>query len=281
MSGYRANSAYREANVRNVSLPDQIKCQRCSKRKAQRNYSNKQLNDAKEKVRRGQEVTAVCMTCNGQPPVELECQRCDAWKPLDEFSKVQRKNPDHAVCEKCMAVQVEIEPVEASGIRGAEDSDDDGGEDDGNTHFTPWGPTTAAPTNEGQSVDLLGMSSRPAATTTAPSSSGFNPNSYAATARASSTTGSTRANAAADTVKSSSGFGGFNPNAYGAASRASSTTGSMRANVPASRSSAFPKVPAYKPPKQQQQDDDYDNDQDAWAGNQQDDDESSDEDTRM
>ncbi|KAK8174267.1 Stc1 domain-containing protein [Phyllosticta citrichinensis] len=274
MSGYRANSAYREAK---------IKCQRCSKRKGQRNYSNKQLNDAREKVRRGQEVTAVCMPCNGQPPVELECQRCDAWKPLDEFSKVQRKNPDHAVCEKCMAVQVETEPVEVGGIRGADDSDDDG-EDYGDTHFTPWGPTTAAPTNEGQSVDLLGMTSRPAATTTAPSSSGFggfDPISYAAAARASSTAGSMRANAAATTAKSSSGFVGFNPNAYGAASRGSSTAGSMRANAPASRSSAFPKVPAYKPPKQQQQQDDDDDDDDPWAGNQQDDDESSDEDTRM
>ncbi|KAK7569941.1 Stc1 domain-containing protein [Phyllosticta citricarpa] len=262
MGGYQ----YREAHVSNIGLPDKMKCGRCNKMKdTARNFSNKQQNDAKDKVRAGKAATANCMLCTGQQPKELECQRCDKWLALDDFSKAQRKNPDNAICEKCMKIQVETEPVEVSGTRGIyhsddEDDDDEYGDDE---YVTSYGPTTTATqSNRGQNVDLLGMSARSDATTTHP---------------------------ATTTVNNSGSVRSFDPTTYSAvASRSSSTAGSVRANASGSRS-RFARVPAYKrPPRQDQPEEEEEreeeeDDDDPWAGNAQDsdDDESPDEDKKL
>lgn len=89
--------------LREVSIPPKIRCKTCSKWKVPNQYSNKQIDDLKYKIRvHGQDATQTdkvirCLGCTGVQRTELECVLCCKVKSLDMFAKTHRKNPDEAV----------------------------------------------------------------------------------------------------------------------------------------------------------------------------------------
>lgn len=98
--GYHAPNTFNAANLKNIELPAKIQCSRCKKWKNQSNFSNKQKAEARLLISRqgvNAKLALKCVSCSGQPAVELECVSCKHTKGLDAFAKAQRKNPDHAV----------------------------------------------------------------------------------------------------------------------------------------------------------------------------------------
>lgn len=82
-----------------------ICCTVCKKWKVNGQYSNKQLADLKFKLlqvgtsRSVGSVGAKCRTCTGQQVTELTCCICDEVKPLVDFGKNHRRDPDNAVSD--------------------------------------------------------------------------------------------------------------------------------------------------------------------------------------
>lgn len=91
-----------------ISIP----CSSCQKNKGHNQYSNKQLNDLRHKVKRqgGGKIDAKnsvrCRECTGSQPQEMYCIECREIKELKKFALAQRKHPDNAVCIALVAVQV-------------------------------------------------------------------------------------------------------------------------------------------------------------------------------
>ncbi|KAF2190664.1 hypothetical protein K469DRAFT_747109 [Zopfia rhizophila CBS 207.26] len=111
-----AYDAYASQRFKSIALPDKIKCNRCSKWRAQASFSTKQLMDAKYKIAEkgaNAQYKINCRNCTGQQLVEIECIWCHETKGLEEFAKTQRTKPDNAKCMACMEVQLELEAVEA------------------------------------------------------------------------------------------------------------------------------------------------------------------------
>ncbi|KAL1989723.1 hypothetical protein VTN49DRAFT_6920 [Thermomyces lanuginosus] len=101
--------------LKQVKLPDKIKCAACHKNRMQAAFSNSQLNRLRQAiVRKGQEgiigCPIRCRTCVGGPPTELACIVCLKTKPLTEFAKNQRHDPDRARCCNCVQDQLDLDP---------------------------------------------------------------------------------------------------------------------------------------------------------------------------
>lgn len=80
-----------------------VKCSVCEKNLMAEKFSNKQkqLYLSALKQSKGKPVPLIkhpkCTKCTGQQVVEMTCKYCEITKGLDQFSKVQRSNPDNAV----------------------------------------------------------------------------------------------------------------------------------------------------------------------------------------
>lgn len=87
-----------------------IKCKDCNRKKAFDDFSNRQLDVARRNIlkRKGDTVQVsdagviICMACLS-PTHELHCISCDLVKSKDDFSGVQKRKPDEAVCTDCAA----------------------------------------------------------------------------------------------------------------------------------------------------------------------------------
>ena len=75
----------------------------CKVVKSNKMFSNKQLQDLKFKHLQYGPVSLTgpgyikCRHCTGQQVTEMECTVCDEVKPLSEFGKNHRREPDKAV----------------------------------------------------------------------------------------------------------------------------------------------------------------------------------------
>ncbi|MCJ1315584.1 hypothetical protein MMC15_000904 [Xylographa vitiligo] len=89
-------------------------------------FSNKQLQDLKFKHLQYGPVSLTgpgyikCRHCTGQQVTEMECTVCDEVKPLSEFGKNHRREPDKARCRACIDEQAALLP----GYEDVEDEDD-------------------------------------------------------------------------------------------------------------------------------------------------------------
>ena len=70
-------------------MGDRIECSGCKKWRGQDGYSKRQLAGSKNKIK--------CRDCTGEQVKELTCIVCTDVKDLGEFSRAQRRVPDHAV----------------------------------------------------------------------------------------------------------------------------------------------------------------------------------------
>ncbi|KAF1977993.1 hypothetical protein BU23DRAFT_595837 [Bimuria novae-zelandiae CBS 107.79] len=113
----RHNQVYDPAVMRaleGVRIPAKLKCDRCNKYKGHNAFSNKQLTDARYKIKNeGQSARykIKCMPCTGQQPVEILCSVCSVWKGLEAFAKSQRKKIDSSECFQCTEKRLSVDPV--------------------------------------------------------------------------------------------------------------------------------------------------------------------------
>nr|KMM70616.1 hypothetical protein CPAG_06927 [Coccidioides posadasii RMSCC 3488] len=98
-------------------LPDKIKCKICKKIRGANAFSKRQLEELRKAILKNGATGlngpgyAGCRSCISHQTVELTCCVCDKTKPLEYFSKNQRKDPDNARCTNCVQGYLDIEPV--------------------------------------------------------------------------------------------------------------------------------------------------------------------------
>ncbi|OJD35950.1 dna repair protein rad7 [Diplodia corticola] len=301
MGGYYRNSDVTDPSLRNTPLPEKIRCSTCNKWKGQTNFARKRLNELRERIRDDRHpFTTQCTLCTPQQVMELKCKMCAKVKGLDEFSKAQRKNPDHAKCNPCMKEQLELEAIEDKLTYHGEvitnsDSDDDDDDDsdpehyfdDADSNYAQSGTGTATGNLIGDFDDLSLSDSRstttggfwtpphdrPAAGGSKASGSGSGTGARAMSYAASVSSTSTVKKDGSSTWGSS-----FNPMGYGHP-RSSSVADSMETNRPgSSKNSGWAKIKAFKAEQEPEpKDKDEDEDECPW-GEAEEEDSSSDED---
>src|SRR5579859_3110577 len=79
-----------------------LKCSSCQKLLLRERFSNRKLNDIKFLIFNGREVTTngtgiTCTFCTPGSREELECSTCHVVRPLESFSKAQRRERDFPV----------------------------------------------------------------------------------------------------------------------------------------------------------------------------------------
>lgn len=107
--GYNPEAAERLARV---TIPDKIKCVQCKRNFMHAKFSKKQINEYRQQLLLNQNNAKPpkCRQCVGSPADELTCHRCDLTKGLSAFTKVQRRNPDTALCKDCQQEVSDQEP---------------------------------------------------------------------------------------------------------------------------------------------------------------------------
>ncbi|KAF2141378.1 uncharacterized protein K452DRAFT_298758 [Aplosporella prunicola CBS 121167] len=264
---YNSYSNFSASDLKNIQLPDKIRCDRCNRWKNPTNFANKRLNDLRYKIKyQGRNktnsqggLTATCSACTGQQVQELECHMCKTWKGLEDFAKAQRKNPDHAKCNECMREQLDTQPVEDdnqvdtnSSSSGDEDDDDNWNDNTSSfsDEYTSLKPKSYATSTDGTSntgilvPDLDGLSSSANESSTGEFYTPINQNTPAASEA------SGRANTPSSAWGASSSSTGFNPFQYGhprGKSSAASVADSTRTTGTVTTGSRWAKVKAYKP----------------------------------
>ncbi|QKX61528.1 uncharacterized protein TRUGW13939_08680 [Talaromyces rugulosus] len=125
--------------VKNLQLPQMLKCMGCHKTRSHTAYSGGQLQRLRQSVvSRGQGALVNpqvrCRICTGgEAPVEITCIRCDKRKFVEDFFKAQRQNLDTATCINCVSDGQMARPWD--GNEGTGDSDNEylHGDDDCST----------------------------------------------------------------------------------------------------------------------------------------------------
>lgn len=109
VGGYSSQAADR---LSRINLPDKIKCVQCHRHFMHSKFSQKQLNDYRQRLLFDQTNATFpkCRQCVGGPADELTCHRCDLTKGLSAFTKVQRRKPDVALCKDCQQEVDDVEP---------------------------------------------------------------------------------------------------------------------------------------------------------------------------
>ncbi|KAF2263439.1 hypothetical protein CC78DRAFT_617697 [Lojkania enalia] len=137
--------------LRGVTIPNKLKCDRCSRYFGHTRFSHKQILDAKRAIKdKGVNATyrIKCMACAGGPLVEIECMMCHKTKGLEEFAKVQRAKPDNAKCMACVEDQLALDAVEhdkyEDGRKAFEQVDSSGG-----VYPDYWVPDMSTASNSG------------------------------------------------------------------------------------------------------------------------------------
>ncbi|KAI9747846.1 MAG: hypothetical protein M1815_003835 [Lichina confinis] len=124
---------------------DKIECSGCKKWRGQDGYSKRQLAGSKNKIK--------CRDCTGEQVKELTCIVCTDVKDLGEFSRAQRRVPDHARCIRCVKLYLETEPGldQREGSDLDDDySDDDDDSDDGDSEIFPDSASNPFGSDKGQ-----------------------------------------------------------------------------------------------------------------------------------
>ncbi|MCJ1280803.1 hypothetical protein MMC26_000120 [Xylographa opegraphella] len=120
--------------MKSVVIPEKLRCLSCKTVKSNQMFSNKQLQDLKFKHLQYGPVSLTgpgyikCRQCTGQQVTEMECTVCDEVKPLSEFGKNHRREPDKARCRACIDEQAALLP-------GYEDVEDEDGSEDSNDYW--------------------------------------------------------------------------------------------------------------------------------------------------
>jgi hypothetical protein len=89
-----------DSRLRNINVPQKLKCHYCNKNYNQASFSKKQLDEVRLQIQTSGKIVQnpKCNKCTGARIFELECVMCHKTKGEKEFSKTQRKVPDDAVC---------------------------------------------------------------------------------------------------------------------------------------------------------------------------------------
>ncbi|KAB2579684.1 Meiotic chromosome segregation protein [Lasiodiplodia theobromae] len=278
MGGYYKNADITDGSLRNIRLPEKIRCSKCSKFKAPSNFAKKRLNELREKIRDNDgPFTVQCTVCTPQQVTELTCYMCGKDKGLEEFAKAQRKKPDHAKCNGCMKEQLEFEAVEDKHtyhgeVLGNSDSDDyDDSDDDEYSGFGDGASTFAESSSRTGTGNLIGSFDDLSVDDSASTGTGVawtpvEDRSRASGSRAGASAYGARTSSYAASVSSNSTVkngsyspwgGNFDPKKYG--HPGSSVADSMETNRPSSsKSSGWAKIKAFKQtpqPKQEEEED--------------------------
>ncbi|WEW57237.1 hypothetical protein PRK78_002702 [Emydomyces testavorans] len=94
-----------------------VKCKVCKKIRSQNAFSKRQLEELRKAMLKCGTTGldgpgyAGCRNCISHQTVELTCCVCDKTKPLEYFSKTQRRDPDNARCTNCVQGLLDAEPV--------------------------------------------------------------------------------------------------------------------------------------------------------------------------
>ncbi|KAK4860690.1 hypothetical protein LT330_004421 [Penicillium expansum] len=106
----------REA-VDRMSIPNEIKCCVCKRRRPKSLYSNNQLGYLRQAMFdlgyssiRDQQV-AKCGPCTNAQACEELCHRCGHYRAIDQFARNQRNRED-PLCQPCMNYQMSLDPVD-------------------------------------------------------------------------------------------------------------------------------------------------------------------------
>ncbi|KAI9888658.1 MAG: hypothetical protein M1814_006555 [Vezdaea aestivalis] len=118
MSGRHIQRELDYHQLKNVSLPDKLKCMTCNKLKISTQYSQKQLSQGRQQLcRRGLKsatsLTAVrikCLACSDTQIHEITCTICGETKDLDGFAKAQRRQRGVARCLECVIMHERTDP---------------------------------------------------------------------------------------------------------------------------------------------------------------------------
>ncbi|RVX70973.1 hypothetical protein B0A52_06131 [Exophiala mesophila] len=98
----------------NVEIGRLIKCRDCGINAFPARFSNKQLNEYRREllnVRRGKTATLPrCISCTPGNVQELKCQDCREFKPVEDFSRNARSQPDNARCRPCVQATEDLVP---------------------------------------------------------------------------------------------------------------------------------------------------------------------------
>ncbi|KAI9675089.1 MAG: hypothetical protein M1817_001497 [Caeruleum heppii] len=142
---YGIPGGYTNKQLKEVALPEKIKCSICKVHRNKDSYSKRQLGELQWKFSQRSSFSIShanikCRKCTGSQTTEMMCIVCDVVKGLDEFSKAQRKDPDKARCINCINLHLSTEPgadpVYHDNSSGEEDEDDFDSDDSDDTN--PW-----------------------------------------------------------------------------------------------------------------------------------------------
>ena len=104
MSSKALYASFGAKQSQSVKIPVSCKCAVCMTVKPTGQFSNKQLDDLRQRLSRSarklepqKEGLITCRACTPGQTEELTCIGCDQTKSLDDFAKTQRRNPDRAV----------------------------------------------------------------------------------------------------------------------------------------------------------------------------------------
>ena len=100
-----------------MPLPKKFPCKECRRDKDPSSFAKKHHRDYRFRkltnpgyVPTARNTSARCRLCTGEQVHELKCEgQCSLWKPLDKFSKNQRRRGENW-CEECVTWKTSIEP---------------------------------------------------------------------------------------------------------------------------------------------------------------------------
>ncbi|OKL61271.1 hypothetical protein UA08_03197 [Talaromyces atroroseus] len=95
--------------AKKARLPERIKCSGCRVPLPQSAFSESQLTRLRSKIAMQGQIAISrhlirCKSCTGAGvPTDITCARCRIAKPLDAYTKAQRRDTDRATCKNCVS----------------------------------------------------------------------------------------------------------------------------------------------------------------------------------
>ncbi|MCJ1270565.1 hypothetical protein MMC22_010462 [Lobaria immixta] len=130
-----------------VQVPPKIRCSVCKKVKVAETYSKRQLGDLKHQIALGTDIKQSnirCRLCTGAQIHEMTCAICNETKPLEGFSKAQRRAPDNARCYVCLNDHLTTKPgLKDDWMYSSEDEDSEDSDGITNNYESTYGQTAS------------------------------------------------------------------------------------------------------------------------------------------